>query len=211
MRKVFPERKGARGGAGSGRGSRSAASEGASVRGSPCGQPARLRTGVQGSIPSDPGIRGPLHPLRLRCPPSPYRSGYASVGRLAGRGASTLSVHGLFRNGPLDAGGLRYQTFATSARPPPRGGKSGCPCGPRRCLSCVRPPSACRPSSPFLCPPDRPTRRCHRTSPRCNLRTGTFLRTLPPPRRAQVASVAERKPPASTWHREGERFRASAP
>jgi len=30
--------------------------------------------------------------------------GYASVGRLAGSGASTLSVHGLFRNGPLDAG-----------------------------------------------------------------------------------------------------------
>ncbi len=31
--------------------------------------------------------------------------GYASVGRLAGSGASPLSVHGLFRNGPLDAGG----------------------------------------------------------------------------------------------------------
>jgi|GEM_PF-1727079 len=30
--------------------------------------------------------------------------GYASVGRLAGSGASPLSVHGLFRNGPLDAG-----------------------------------------------------------------------------------------------------------
>ena len=53
----------------------------------------------------DPGIRGPLHPRRLRCTPSPYRRGYASVVRLAGRGASALSVHGLFRNGTRDAGG----------------------------------------------------------------------------------------------------------
>src|SRR4030067_1064338 len=53
---------------------------------------------------------------RLCCPPSPYHGGYASAGRLAGRGASTLSVHDLFRNGPLDAGGLRYQTLATFAR-----------------------------------------------------------------------------------------------
>ena len=72
--------------------------------------------GLQRSIPSDPGIRGPLHPRRLCCPPSPYHGGYASAGRLAGRGASTLSVHDLFRNGPLDAGGLRYQTLATFAR-----------------------------------------------------------------------------------------------
>ena len=64
----------------------------------------RRGTGLQGSIPSDPGIRGPLHPLRLRYPPSPYRCGYASVGRLAGSGASTLSVHGLFRNESLEAG-----------------------------------------------------------------------------------------------------------
>jgi hypothetical protein len=49
--------------------------EGDSVRGSPCGEPARLRTGLQGSIPSDPGIRGPLHPPRHRSPPSPYRIG----------------------------------------------------------------------------------------------------------------------------------------
>jgi len=48
---------------------------GDSVRGSPCGEPARLRTGLQGSIPSDPGIRGPLHPPRHRSPPSPYRIG----------------------------------------------------------------------------------------------------------------------------------------
>jgi len=81
-----------------------AASEGDSVRGSPCGGPARLRTGLQGSIPSDPGIRGPLHPPRHRSPPSSYRSGYASVGHLAGGGASTLSVHGLFGNGTLEAG-----------------------------------------------------------------------------------------------------------
>ncbi|MGZ9163250.1 MAG: hypothetical protein ACXW4J_09530, partial [Candidatus Deferrimicrobiaceae bacterium] len=64
----------------------------------------RSETGLQGTIPSDPGIRGPLQPLRHRCPPSPYRSGYASVGRLAGSGASTLSVHGLFGNGPLETG-----------------------------------------------------------------------------------------------------------
>jgi hypothetical protein len=81
-----------------------AASEGDSVRGSPCGGPARLRTGLQGSIPSDPGIRGPLHPPRHRSPPSPYHRGYASVGRLAGGGASTLSVHGLFGNGALETG-----------------------------------------------------------------------------------------------------------
>src|SRR3972149_361885 len=55
-------------------------------------------------FPEDPGIRGPLHPRRLRCTPSPYRCGYASVVRLAGRGASALSVHGLFRNGTRDAG-----------------------------------------------------------------------------------------------------------
>src|SRR4030043_374330 len=76
-------------------------------------RPGTRGTGLQGSIPSDPGIRGPLHPRRLRCPPSPYHRGYASIGRLAGRGASTLSVHGLFRNGPLEAGGLRYQALAT--------------------------------------------------------------------------------------------------
>ncbi|MGB6410097.1 MAG: hypothetical protein WBF16_02730, partial [Candidatus Deferrimicrobiaceae bacterium] len=57
----------------------------------------RVLAGLLSTIPSDAGIRGPLHPRRLRCPPSPYHRGYASVGRLAGRGASTLSVHGLFR------------------------------------------------------------------------------------------------------------------
>ena len=65
---------------------------------------AQQAAGIQGDIPSDPGIRGPLHPPRHRCPPSPYRCGYALVRRLAGCGASTLSVLGLFRNGPLDAG-----------------------------------------------------------------------------------------------------------
>ena len=52
-------------------------------------------------LPTLPGT-GPS--LRLRCPLSPYRRGYASVGRLAGRGASALSVHGLFGNGPPEAG-----------------------------------------------------------------------------------------------------------
>ena len=59
---------------------RGTSSEGDSVRGSPCDAPARLRTGLQGPIPSDPGIRGPLHPLRLRCPPSPYRAGTPRLG-----------------------------------------------------------------------------------------------------------------------------------
>jgi hypothetical protein len=72
--------------------------------------------GLQKSIPSDPGIRGPLHPRRLRYPPSPYRGGYASAGCLAGRGASTLSVHVLFRNGPLEAGGLPIR-YARDHRP----------------------------------------------------------------------------------------------
>jgi hypothetical protein len=92
-----------------------------------CRRSSRRRAGLQGSIPSDPGIRWPLHPLRLLCPPSPYRSGYASVGRLAGSGASTLSVHGLFRNGPLETGrsGSKEQVCGVIARramkrrPPP--------------------------------------------------------------------------------------------
>src|SRR3990172_12981934 len=125
-------------GTSSGRGDRSAASEGGSVRGSPRDGPARLRSGLPGAIPSDPGIRGPLHPFLIRCPPSPYRSGYASVGRLAGSGASPLSVHGLFGNGPREAGLLRPHSF-----------------GLLRFTNGARP-----------------------------LRTGTFLRTLPPLQRA---------------------------
>src|SRR5574341_1993839 len=93
--------------------------------------PLRLRSGLPGAIPSDAGIRGPLHPLRLRCPPSPYRSGYASVGRLAGSGSSTLSVLGLFGNGPAEAGSLRpllrplrrpfpLAPQAAARNPPPR-------------------------------------------------------------------------------------------
>ena len=73
---------------------------------------AKQAAGIQGASPSDPGIRGPLHPPRRRCPPSPYRCGYASVGRLAGCGASTLSVLGLFRNGPLDAGHSPLRSLA---------------------------------------------------------------------------------------------------
>ncbi|MGZ8447216.1 MAG: hypothetical protein ACXWWM_05445, partial [Candidatus Deferrimicrobiaceae bacterium] len=63
-----------------------------------------MRPSSRSPFPEEPGIRGPLQQRRLRCPPSPYRSGYASVGRLAGSGASTLSVHGLFGNGPREAG-----------------------------------------------------------------------------------------------------------
>jgi hypothetical protein len=51
----------------------------------------QVLAGLQSTISSDPGIRKPLHPRRLRCPPSPYHRGYASAGRLAGRGASCLS------------------------------------------------------------------------------------------------------------------------
>src|SRR5512140_3618317 len=88
-----------------------------SVRGSPCDEPARLRTGLQGSIPSPPGIRGPLHPPRHRSPPSPYRHGYASVGRLAGGGASTLSVLGLCGNGTLESGLTLPPVFPTAGVP----------------------------------------------------------------------------------------------
>jgi hypothetical protein len=76
-----------------------AAEDGGSERSFPGGRPVS-----RGPFPEDPGIRGPRHPLRLRCPPSPYRRGHASVGRLAGSGASTLSVLGLFGNGPLETG-----------------------------------------------------------------------------------------------------------
>src|SRR4030067_3682157 len=103
----------------------SASSEGGSVRGSPGGEPAQLRSGLGGSIPSDPGIRGPLHPLRLRCPPSPYRSGYASVGRLAGSGASTLSMHGLFGNGPPETGLTASSSFGLLRRQPGTLGDAG--------------------------------------------------------------------------------------
>ena len=71
--------------------------------------------GLRSTIPSDAGIRGPLHPRRLRCPPSPYHRGYASGGRLAGRGASTLSMHGIFRNDTPETGGL----VDKRSRPPP--------------------------------------------------------------------------------------------
>src|SRR4030042_5529984 len=102
----------------------SASSEGGrSLRRSTCDAPASLRPGLPGSILSDPGIRGTLHALRLRCPPSPYRSGYASVGRLGGSGASTLSVHGLFDNGPRGAGLPPPRPSAAPPRAPPwRGG-----------------------------------------------------------------------------------------
>jgi hypothetical protein len=40
----------------------------------------KVLAGLQSTIPSGAGIRGPLHPRRLRCPPSPYHRGYASVG-----------------------------------------------------------------------------------------------------------------------------------
>jgi hypothetical protein len=68
-----------------------AASEGDSVRGSPCDEPARLRTSLQGSIPADPGIRGPLHPPRHRSPPSLYRIGTPRSG------ASPEAAHRLSR------------------------------------------------------------------------------------------------------------------
>src|SRR5659263_351731 len=98
-----------------------------SVRGSPCGEPARLRTGLQGSIPTDPGIRGSLHPPRHRSPPSSYRSGYASVGRLAGGGASTLSVHGLCGNGTLEAGLTLPPVLPTAGVPRQREARTGAP------------------------------------------------------------------------------------
>jgi hypothetical protein len=35
----------------------------------------KVLAGLQSTIPSGAGIRGPLHPRRLRCPPSPYHRG----------------------------------------------------------------------------------------------------------------------------------------
>jgi hypothetical protein len=65
-----------------------------SVRGSPCDEPARLRTGLQGSIPSDPGIQ-----VRLR--------------RLGGQG--------FVRGSPCsEPARLRF----TSLRPPSCGGSA---------------------------------------------------------------------------------------
>jgi hypothetical protein len=87
---------------------------------------------LQRSIPSDPGIRGPLQPLRLRCPPSPYHGGYASVRRPAGCGASTLSVLGLFGNAPLDAGNPPHRLGSPVAGVSPwedPGGRKGACCG----------------------------------------------------------------------------------
>ncbi len=66
-----------------------------SVRGSPCDEPARLRTGLQGSIPPDPGIR-----VQLR--------------RLGGRGFVRGSPCG-------ESARLRF----TSLRPPSCGGSAG--------------------------------------------------------------------------------------
>jgi hypothetical protein len=122
---------------------------GDSVRGSPCGEPARLRTGFQGSIPSDPGIRGPLHPPRHRSPPSSYRSGYASVGRLAGGGASAHSVHGLFGNGTLEAG---------LTVPPCSSYCGGTPGSAFRTGVGRPPPAATPPGPPVACPSNRTLR-----------------------------------------------------
>ena len=147
--------------------------------------------GLQRSIPSDPGIRGSPHPRRLRCPPSPYRGGYASAGRLAGRGASTLSVHGLFRNGPLDAGGLRYQALAIFARSLPI---------PLDAIFSFRRDTPQRTTRYRNVPPLRGTPRIAPGPPVEVLlvcaqpRTGTFLRTLPP-LRCGPRSCARRRVP----------------
>src|SRR3970282_1129417 len=90
-------------------------------------EPARLRTGLQGSIPADPGIRGTLHPPRHLPPPSPYRRGYASVGRLAGGGASTLSVHGLCGNGTLETALTLPPVLPTTGVPRRREARIGAP------------------------------------------------------------------------------------
>jgi hypothetical protein len=74
-------------------------------------------------FPADPGIRPALHPPRLRCPHSPDRTGSASLGRLAGGGASPASVLGLFGNGAREgrSAALRVSRKASHERnPPPR-------------------------------------------------------------------------------------------
>jgi hypothetical protein len=113
--------------------------------------------GLQGAIPSDPGIRGPLHPRRLRCPPSPYRGGYGSVGRLAGRGASSLSMLGLFGNGPLEPGPrLRPASVPTGSFPVLSA--AWVPSGPSSAHQAGPPPSSLRGAASAL-PPRPPAAR----------------------------------------------------
>ncbi len=138
-------------------------------------------------FPGDPGIRGPLHPPRRRCPPSPYRCGYASVGRLAGCGSSTLSpVPGLFRNGALKAGGGPRSggtllvlssrekgvsrrkanipgsgTGSERAKGRERSGTSRCALGPRGVIGRVLPLTSPSPAAAI--------RRGARSNPRCSL------------------------------------------
>jgi len=77
-----------------------------------------------GSIPSDPGIRGPLHPPRHRSLPL-VPQWYASVGRLVGGGASTLSVLGSAGTNP--GAGLTLPPFSYCGVPRTDFLRSGCP------------------------------------------------------------------------------------
>ena len=84
----------------------------------------------QGSIPSDPGIRGPLHPPRHRSPPSSYRIGTPQCfADLAGGGASTLSCTASDGHG-TPGGRCRRRAGSSHGEPrteprPPRANPSG--------------------------------------------------------------------------------------
>jgi len=79
-----------------------------------CDEPARLRTGFQGSHSSRSGIRGPLHPPRHRSSLL-VPQWYASVGRLAGAAHRPLVLGSAERN--LEAG-LTLPRFPTAGVTP---------------------------------------------------------------------------------------------
>jgi len=113
-----------------------------SVRGSPCGEPARLRTGLQGSIPSDPGIRGPLHPPRHRSPP--HRTQWVRLGRAPCRRR---------RIDPLGARPLRERNPGDRPHCAPRSSCSGGTPGSVVRPGVGAPPPAATPPCPPVVPP----------------------------------------------------------
>jgi hypothetical protein len=62
----------------------------------------KVLAGLQSTIPSGAGIRGPLHPRRLRCPPSPYHRG-VRLGRAHRRTGRIIGAHHASRPTSLPA------------------------------------------------------------------------------------------------------------
>jgi hypothetical protein len=86
------------------RGSRSAASEGGSVRGSPCGEPARLRPASRGPLPKRPCTERVDAPCPARRPTEAYLPRYGEGGQRSLRCCSGPRMPGSPGNGPLEAG-----------------------------------------------------------------------------------------------------------